>query len=209
GYCAADNVVDADIVALAAAGRRAELEDYAAAVRNESGSVGRAFGCSTLLFLAVVLVTPFTCSIPAYFTVVTTWAIGMVVWLLAMGTGPPTPGNRYGLVEVDGRECVAWYDPYTSRWERRRPRFAMRDDIVVEGVREVTLDDLLGRRFEIVGEEVANTGLVGVARDPRWGSYLHRDGRTLAGSDTVWLDEGTKKRKRRGALWSMCVAEPD
>lgn len=210
GYCGADNVLDADIVAAAASARKVELEDYASAVGAENGSVSRAFGCSTLMFLFVVLVAPFTCTIPMWTLVFGGWAMGMVLWLLSMGSQPPTPGNRYGLVDADGRECIAWYNPYTEKWERGRVKREHLKDIEVQGVREVALDDLLGRELVVVveNEDDKRAGARGTAEQPRWGYYLHRDGRTLDGPDTVKLRApGDKRAKTSIRLWETCIAE--
>lgn len=206
GYCSADNVVDAEVVAAATASRRVELEDYAGAVVAESGAIHGALGCSTVLFLAVVVISPFTCVIPMWFLVFGGWAVGMVVWILAMSTQPPTAGNRYGLVEVDGRDCVAWYNPYLERWERYRAHRTDRYDVEVTGVREVPLQDLLGRELEVVFLDHDHLGDTGVASKAHWGWYAHRDGRTLDGPDRVYLDRPNGRRVSV-ALWETCVVE--
>jgi hypothetical protein len=209
-YCGADNVVDADIVAAAASARKVELEDYATAVVAESGSVSRAFGCSTVLFLGVVFIAPFTCTVPMWTLVFSGWAMGMVLWLMAMGGQPPTPGNRFGLVDTDGRECIAWYNPYTERWERARVKREQIQDIEVSGVREVALEDLLGRELVVVleNEDDKRAGVRGTAEQPHWGYYLARDGRTLDGPDTVRLRQPGEKRARTTVrLWATCIAE--
>lgn len=210
-YCAADNVVEPAVLSRASARRLEVLEDYAAEVRRQTGAVGRAFGRSTLMLVTAAVLAPVLCGGPVLLVGVFIWALGVAGWAVVTTNQPPTPSNRYGLVEVTGEgRCVAWYNPYLERWERDQPRVgAPRVPLPAEDVVEVPLQELLGQRLRIVKEGDRDHGVAGIAEDPRYWTYTQRDGELVPGPDTVRLRGDAKGAQPRGVLWRLCLAEPD
>jgi len=206
-YCSADNVVDAAIIQRASASRLTVLDDYAGEVATQSTSVSRAFGCGTFLLLSVVSISPFVCVVPLWLFIFSSWAVAMVFWILSMSSGAPTPGNRYGLVESGGRQCIAWYNPYTKRWERDRPSLEAQVQVYEPAqVTETSLDELVGRDLIRTADRGNGVGQTGVASRPHWGWYIRRDGRTVDGPDVVDLGPRVKGKLRQTLpLWQGCI----
>ncbi|MFN7974485.1 MAG: hypothetical protein U0166_19390 [Acidobacteriota bacterium] len=207
-YCGSDNVVSALAIARAGAERRAVLDDYAGEVKRQSGGVGRAFRLSTLLLGSTIAATPFACVIPTWILTFSVWTAAMVGYITARGTGPPTPGNRYALVDADGDgQCIAWYNLYEGKWQRRGRSVEHPDvDVPAGRIEEIALADILGTRVRIDNADLED-GFAGTARRPRWGSYTKRDGALADGPDWVTLSDPKATRSVTAPLWACCLAE--
>jgi hypothetical protein len=213
-YCAADNVLAARLVAGSSQRRLEVLDDYAAEVERESTAVTRTFGRGTVLFLTAVLLTPVLCVAPTFFVAVFVWAMGNVGQIFFATMRAPTPGNRYALVEVpDEGTCVAWWNPYTGRWERAGG--PSDDDAIAvpaESAREIALAELVGRRVRIAVPGDRDRGFVGTSSDARASVYISRKQPDLVpGPDSVKVRAGTTSRYRsaRAELWGVCLAETE
>jgi hypothetical protein len=215
-HCAADNIVSASVLTGASARRLDVLDDYVAEVRKESVSVARAFGGGTLLFVGAVVLTPYVCVVPTAVAGMLFWAMGGVAKIIGAQFRDPTPGNRYALVETaaEGR-CIAWYNRYTQRWERRtkarHPGGEGGGDAVPEPVHEVALTDLVGRHMRVAAADDPHRGFAGEARSPRASIYIGADGELLDGSDSVYLGGAGPKRPSpvRVELWKACLVDED